>query len=100
HAADLDFYLSGVVLVVRSWAGCGVIVDDAGGFVADVRGVHCGDPAEGDAMIPTDRIDDSSGNSGGWYRARGWWGGRAPNTDSYRPALTHPSMGQHLGRLV
>jgi pimeloyl-ACP methyl ester carboxylesterase len=33
-------------------------------------------------VIPAARNADSSSISGGWYRARGWWGGRAPNRDS------------------
>ena len=40
----------------------------------------------GGYVIPAARKTDSSGISGGWYRARGWWGGRAPNeTDTNRP---------------
>ena len=31
----------------------------------------------GTPLIPTGRKTDSSGRSAGWYRARGWWGGRA-----------------------
>jgi hypothetical protein len=50
-------------------------------------------------MIPIARNDDSSIGLGDWYRARGWWGGRAQNQDSYQPPLTH-LMGQRLERLV
>jgi hypothetical protein len=29
---------------------------------------------------------------GAWYRARGWWGGRAPNQDSYQRPDTGRSV--------
>jgi ribonuclease Z len=43
-------------------------------------------------LIPTARNDASSIISGSWYRARGWWGGRAPNQDSYRRPDTGRSV--------
>jgi hypothetical protein len=39
-------------------------------------------------VIPTRIEDASSILNAGWYRARGWRGGRAPNRDKYQPALT------------
>src|SRR5208283_6244868 len=39
-------------------------------------------------MIPAARNDDSSIISGRWYRAWGWWGGHAPNKDSYQRPST------------
>jgi hypothetical protein len=39
-------------------------------------------------VIPTAAVADSSSDSGGWYRARGWRGGRAPKQDLYPPSLT------------
>ncbi len=35
-------------------------------------------------LIPGARNADSFSISGAWYRARGWWGGRALNQDSYQ----------------
>jgi hypothetical protein len=50
-------------------------------------------------LIPGARNDDSSIISGAWFRARGWWGGRAPNQDSI-PTARHRPIGQRLGPLV
>ena len=49
-------------------------------------------------VIPTVLVTDSSGNWGGLYRARGWWGGHAPYKDSYRRKLTHSSWVNTQGR--
>jgi hypothetical protein len=39
-------------------------------------------------LIRSARNADSSSISSAWYRARGWWGGRALNKDSYRRPVT------------
>ena len=59
-------------------------------------------------LIPTLQDADSSSVLQGWYRVRGWWGGRvrcAPSRDAPKethtgPQLAHPNMGQHQWGLV
>jgi penicillin-insensitive murein endopeptidase len=54
----------------------------------------------GARMRPVGAITHSSDQSADRDRARGWWGGRAPNQDLV-PTRVDPSfMGQHQGRLV
>jgi hypothetical protein len=43
-------------------------------------------------LMPSARNADSSGISSAWYRARGWWGGRALNQGSYQ----RPDTGRTL----
>ena len=48
-------------------------------------------------VIPASLVGGSSGNQGSWYRARGWWGGRAANethTNSRWPILHGSTPGE------
>jgi hypothetical protein len=54
------------------------------------RGLAPPAPCRSPGALPAARNDDSSIISGRWYRARGWWGGRARNQDSYQ----RPDIGR------
>ena len=52
-----------------------------------IDALHLDDPLTGRVAVPEPRYNTSGPKNdfsiilGRWYRARGWWGGRAPNED-------------------
>jgi uncharacterized protein (UPF0332 family) len=90
-------------MAALAWAGIGSVQDQPkthGGLIGSF-GLHLVQsgrlPAElGRSLnrvhelrlIPTGEIVDFSNDFAGWYRARGWWGGRALNQDSYQRPCT------------